>query len=80
MGAQILSLPGIALTTGSACNSGAQEPSYVLKEIGLSHDEANHTLRIGLGRFNTKEDIQIASEQIIKAARTLKPDLFKLRN
>jgi cysteine desulfurase len=70
--ALIMSMPDIALSTGSACNSGAQEPSYVLKAIGLSHEEANSTLRIGLGRFNTRDEIIDASKNIIKAVNNFK--------
>ncbi|MFA6569317.1 MAG: hypothetical protein WCS96_13990 [Victivallales bacterium] len=66
-----MSMPDIALSTGSACNSGAQEPSYVLKAIGLSHEEANSTLRIGFGRFNTPDEILTATEIFIKAVNKL---------
>lgn len=68
----IMSMPDIALSTGSACNSGAQEPSYVLKAIGLSHEEANNTMRIGLGRFNSPDEILTASEMFIKAYNNIK--------
>jgi len=53
----IMSMPEIALSTGSACNSGAQEPSHVLRAIGLSHDVAQSTLRIGLGRTTTQAEL-----------------------
>ncbi len=71
--ALIMSMPDIALSTGSACNSGAQEPSYVLKAIGLSHEDANSTLRIGIGRFNTQDEILAASKIFIKTVHNLKP-------
>ena len=70
--ALIMSMPDIALSTGSACNSGAQDPSYVLKAIGLSHEEANNTLRIGLGRFNTRDEILAASKIFIKSINKVK--------
>jgi len=68
--ALILSLPDLALSTGSACNSGAQEPSYVLTAIGLSHEVAQCTLRIGLGRFSTAGDIAKATELILEIIKT----------
>ena len=60
----ILSMPNIALRTGSACNSGAQEPSYVLRAVGMSHDAAQSTLRIGLGRYTTRSELAIAVSSI----------------
>lgn len=59
----ILSLqPHLAFSTGSACTSGIQEPSHVLKAIGLSTAEAERSFRITVGRFTTENDI----EHIIK--------------
>jgi cysteine desulfurase len=50
-----LDLRGYAVSSGSACSSGASEPSHVLKAIGLSREEARSCLRISVGRFNTVE-------------------------
>ena len=65
--ALIMSMPELALSTGSACNSGAQEPSYVLRAIGLSHEDSQCTLRIGLGRFSRHDDIAKAGTIILQA-------------
>ncbi len=54
----LANLPEIALSTGSACESGSIEPSQVLLNIGLTRDDAYSTIRFGLGRFTTKEDIE----------------------
>lgn len=70
--ALIMSMPELMLSTGSACNSGAQEPSYVLKAIGLNHDEANNTLRVGLGRFNTDSEIMTIADIFLKGVSTLR--------
>jgi len=70
--ALLLNLPEVMMGTGSACTSGAMEPSHVLQAIGLSREDAASTVRASLGRFTTKEDIQKASELIIKAAQTLR--------
>jgi cysteine desulfurase len=67
----IMSIPELALSTGSACNSGAQDPSYVLRAIGLSHEQAQSTLRIGLGRFTTDSDVDIASALLSKRGNAM---------
>ena len=61
------SIPQIAIASGSACNSSDPKPSYVLTQIGRSKLETNTSLRIGIGRFNTQEDINIAADTIINA-------------
>jgi len=69
--ALLLNLPDVALSTGSACTSGTIEPSHVLQAIGLSRETAYRTVRIGLGRFNTMDDITYAANRITAAAQTL---------
>jgi len=70
--ALIANTPELALSTGSACSSGAPEPSHVLLAIGLGRQEAYNTVRIGLGRFTTEEEISRASAVIIQAIARLK--------
>ena len=60
-------LPNIAVSAGSACTSSSPKPSHVLLSLGLNKQLINSSLRIGIGRFNTKEDMNIAAESIIKA-------------
>ncbi len=60
-------LPGLALSSGSACTSASEESSHVLKAIGLSNELAEASIRIGLGRFNTDEEIDIATGSLIDA-------------
>lgn len=57
----------IALSTGSACSSGAMEPSHVLLAMGLSREEAYRTIRIGIGRFNTEDETRTAAAAIADA-------------
>ncbi|MCB0394035.1 MAG: cysteine desulfurase [Bdellovibrionales bacterium] len=59
-------IPQVAFSTGSACSSSQPKPSYVLKNIGLSDDDANATIRFGLGRFTTQEEVEIALQHVVK--------------
>ena len=65
----INSMPKLALSSGSACTSSSPSPSHVLKEIGVSKIDSNTSIRLGIGRFNTDKDIDIALESIINAIR-----------
>jgi cysteine desulfurase len=68
--ALILNAPEIMMGTGSACTSGAIEPSHVLTAMGIGRDNASSTIRISLGRFNMKNEIPIIVKAI-KQALTL---------
>jgi cysteine desulfurase len=60
-------VPDLCVSTGSACSSAAVEPSYVLRALGLSDDEASRTLRIGIGRFTSAADIDYAAAALAAA-------------
>jgi cysteine desulfurase len=64
-------LPDLCVSTGSACSSAAIEPSYVLRALGLSDDEAARTLRIGIGRFTSPADIDYAAAALAAAHANL---------
>ena len=60
-------LPDLALSSGSACTSASEESSHVLKAIGLSNELSEASIRIGLGRFNTDEEVGFATSRLIEA-------------
>jgi cysteine desulfurase len=60
----VLNLTNVMMGTGSACNSGAIEPSHVLQAMGISREAASRTVRASLGRFNTQEQIFQAVSEI----------------
>jgi cysteine desulfurase len=62
----------IAVSSGSACTSALVEPSYVLKALGLPDDLAGSSLRFGLGRFTTEEQVDYAIEEVIKNIKRLR--------
>lgn len=61
----------IAISAGSACTAQTVEPSHVLLALGLSEDEAHSSIRIGMGRFNTEDEIGRATETILDAVGRL---------
>jgi cysteine desulfurase len=67
--AWIAATPNLAFSSGSACSSTESKPSHVLTAIGLDESEARRSVRFGVGRFNTADDIQIASEQLVDSYR-----------
>ncbi len=62
----------VAVSSGSACTSASLEPSYVLRALGVGEDLAHTSLRFGIGRFNTEEEIDYVAEQVGKAVKRLR--------
>ena len=62
---------GICASTGSACNSSSNEPSHVLKEIGLSDEDANSSIRFTLSDSNTKEEIDYTVDVLKRCVEDL---------
>lgn len=69
--ALIVRLQGVALSTGSACTSAKTEASHVVSALGFGEDRAHCTIRIGVGRFNSDQQIEIAIDRIANAVRQL---------
>jgi cysteine desulfurase len=68
----LAALNDIALSSGSACNSGTPEPSYVLQALGVSTELASTPLRFGLGRFNTEEEIDYCLTRVVDTVTRLR--------
>jgi len=59
-------LPDLAFSSGSACTSVSEESSYVLRALGLSNEMADSSLRFGLGRFTTDDEIDYAADRLVE--------------
>ena len=58
----LMGINDVAVSSGSACTSATLEPSYVLKALGVGEDLAHTSIRFGLGRFNTEEEVDYVVE------------------
>ena len=68
----LMALKDVALSSGSACTSASLEPSYVLRAIGADEDLAHSSIRFGIGRFTTEEEVDYTAERCIKEVARLR--------
>jgi cysteine desulfurase len=65
----MMEMKDIAVSSGSACSSAAQEPSHVLRAIGLAHEDVLSSLRFGLGRFTTAEEVECTIGRVVETVK-----------
>jgi cysteine desulfurase len=72
----MMAIKDVAVSSGSACTSASLEPSYVLRAVGVDEELAHTSIRFGLGRFTTDEEVDFVGELVtnkVKKLRDLSP-------
>ncbi len=68
----MMGIKGLSVSSGSACTSASLEPSYVLRALGVEEELAHTSLRIGLGRFTTEQEVDQAVDELVRHVRKLR--------
>jgi cysteine desulfurase len=68
----LMGINDVAVSSGSACTSAKMEPSYVLKALGVNEELAHSSIRFGLGRFNTQEEVEYVIQRVIEVVSRLR--------
>src|SRR5690606_17941904 len=70
--AMMMAIRDVAVSSGSACTSASLEPSYVLRAMGVDEELAHSSIRFGIGKFNTDEEIDYVADLVIRSVQRLR--------
>jgi len=70
--AMIMAIKDVAVSSGSACTSASLEPSYVLRSLGVGEELAHSSIRFGIGKYNTEEEIDYVADLVVKQVKRLR--------
>jgi cysteine desulfurase len=70
--AMMMAIRDVAVSSGSACTSASLEPSYVLRAMGVEEELAHSSIRFGIGRFNTEEEIDYVADLVVRSVVRLR--------
>ncbi|HTY56165.1 MAG TPA: IscS subfamily cysteine desulfurase [Candidatus Binataceae bacterium] len=68
----LMGIHDVAVSSGSACTSATLEPSYVIRALGTEEELAHSSIRFGLGRFNTEEEVDYVADRVVKEVKRLR--------
>jgi cysteine desulfurase len=68
----LMGLKDVAVSSGSACTSASLEPSYVLRALGIGEELAHTSIRFGIGRFNTEEEVDFVADLVVEKVNKLR--------
>jgi len=68
----LMGISDIAVSSGSACTSATLEPSYVIRALGIDEELAHSSIRFGIGRFNTEEEVDFVTDRVSKEVKRLR--------
>ena len=78
--ALLMGINDVAVSSGSACTSASLEPTYVLKALGVGDELAHSSIRFGLGRFNTEEEVDYVAAKLVSVVQQAARDVAAVRD